>query len=143
MIIGVPPTCLPTRLTIKRKYYKQMKPKDIVLDFYKSDVLLDRKTVSELLHPEVTIDWNTSKGFIQMDYNDILSLTDELAKAYVRSKIRISHIIQEKNLVSLRFSHFVKTIENPREEMLMGNFFVIWEVKDEKLFRGFQMSHFS
>ncbi|HSN47561.1 MAG TPA: hypothetical protein VLR29_02260, partial [Flavobacterium sp.] len=43
------------------------------------------------------------------------------------SKIRISHILQEKNMVSLRFSHFVKTIENPREEMLMGNFFVILE----------------
>lgn len=120
-----------------------MKPKDIVLDFYKSDVLLDRKTVSELLHPEVTIDWNSSQGFIQMNYNDILSLTDELSKAYVRSKIRISHILQEKNLVSLRFSHFVKTIENPREEMLLGNFFVIWEVKEEKLFKGYQMSYFS
>lgn len=120
-----------------------MKPKDIVLDFYKSDVLLDRKAVSEILHPEVTIDWNTTKGFIKMNFDDVLSLTDELSKAYVRSKIRISHILQERNLVSLRYSHFVKTIENPREEMLMGNFFVIWEVKDGKLFRGYQMSHFS
>jgi hypothetical protein len=120
-----------------------MKPKDIVLDFYKSDVLLDRKAVSEFLHPEVTIDWNTSKGFVQMNYDDILSLTDELSRAYVRSKIRISHVIQEKNLISLRYSHFVKTIENPREEMLMGNFFVIWEVKDGKLYKGYQMSHFS
>jgi hypothetical protein len=120
-----------------------MKPKDIVLELYKSDVWLDRKIVSKLLHPEVIIDWNNSKGFIQMDFNDILALTDELSKAYVRSKIRMSHVIQEKNLVSLRFSHFVKTIENPREEMLMGNFFVIWEVKDDKLFRGYQMSHFS
>ena len=120
-----------------------MKPKDIVLDFYKSDVLLDKNTVSEFLHPEVTMDWNTNKGFIQMKYEDILSLSEELSKAYVRSKIRISHILQEKNLVSLRYSHFVKTIENPREEMLMGNFFVIWEIKDDKLFKGFQMSHFS
>ena len=120
-----------------------MKPKDIVHEFYKSDVLLDRKTVSELLHPEVSMDWNSSQGFIQMNYDDFLSLTEQLAKAYVRSKIRISHILQEKNLVSIRFSHFVKTIENPREEMLMGNFFVIWEVKDGKLFRGYQMSHFS
>ncbi len=120
-----------------------MKPKDIVLEFYKSDVLLDRKSVSELLHPELSMDWNSSQGFIQMNYDDFLSLTDQLAKAYVRSKIRISHIIQEKNLVSIRYSHFVKTIENPREEMLMGNFFAIWEVKDGKLFRGYQMSHFS
>ncbi len=117
-----------------------MKPKDIVLDFYKSDVLLDKKAVSELLHPEVTIDWNSSKGFIQMDYDDILSLTGELAKAYIRSKIRISHILQENDLVSLRYSHYVKTIENPREDMLLGKFFVIWEIKENKLFRGYQMS---
>lgn len=120
-----------------------MKPKDIVLEFYKSDVLLDKKAVSELLHPEVTIDWNSSKGFIQMDYNDILSLTEEMGKAYIRSKIRISHILQENFLVSLRYSHYAKTIENPREDMLLGNFFVIWEVKDGKLFKGFQMSHIS
>jgi hypothetical protein len=120
-----------------------MKPKEIVLEFYKSDVLLDKKAVSELLHPEFSIDWNSSEGFIQMNYEDMMSLTDEMARAYIRSKIRISHIIQEDNLVSLRFSHFVKTIENPREDMLLGNFFVIWEIKDDKLFKGFQMSYFS
>jgi hypothetical protein len=113
-----------------------MKPKDIVLDYYKSDVLLDRKTVSMLLHPEVTMDWNSSEGSIQMNYQDILLMVDQMARAYIRTKIRISHILQEKNLVSLRF-------ENPREEMLLGNFFVIWEIKEEKLFKGFQMSHFS
>ena len=117
-----------------------MKPKDIVLDFYKSDVLLDRNTVSVLLHPDVTIDWNTNKGFIQMDYNDILSLTDELSKAYVRSKSRITHLVEEGNTVAVRYSHYVKTIENPREEMLLAHFMVIWEVKDKKLFRGYQMS---
>ncbi|HSN47562.1 MAG TPA: hypothetical protein VLR29_02265 [Flavobacterium sp.] len=120
-----------------------MKPKDIVLEFYKSDVLLDKKAVRELIHPEFTIDWNSSEGFIQMNYEDMMSLTDEMARAYIRSKIRISHILQEDNLVSLRFSHFVKTIENPREDMLLGNFFVIWEIKDDKLFKGFQMSYFS
>lgn len=120
-----------------------MTPKDIVLEFYKSDVLLDKKAVKGLLHPEVTIDWNSSEGFIQMNFEDIISLTDEMSRSYIRSKIRISHILQENNLVSLRFSHFVKTIENQREDMLLGNFFVIWEIKDDKLFKGFQMSHFS
>ncbi|MBA4276103.1 nuclear transport factor 2 family protein [Flavobacterium sp.] len=120
-----------------------MTPKDIVLEFYKSDALLNKKVVRELLHPEFTIDWNSSEGFIQMNYQDMMSLIDQMAIAYIRSKIRISHIIQENNLVSLRFSHFVKTIENPREDMLLGNFFVIWEIKDDKLFKGFQMSYFS
>jgi len=130
-------------MTAEKSKFTYMTPKDIVLEFYKSDVLLDKKAVSELLHPEVTIDWNSSKGFIQMNFEDILALTDELAKAYIRSKIRMSHILEENDLVSLRYSHFVKTIENPREDILLGNFFVIWEVKDGKLFKGFQMSHIS
>ncbi len=120
-----------------------MTPKETVLEFYKPDVLLDRNAVSALLHPEVTIDWNSSKGFIQMNHDDILALTDDLYKAYTRSKIQISHIIEEGNMVSARYSHFVKTIENPAEEMLLAHFFVIWEVKDGKLYRGFQMSQFS
>ena len=120
-----------------------MNPKDLILDFYKSDVLLNRHTVDTLLHPEASIDWNSSKGFVQMNRADILNLTDDLNKAYVRSKINISHIIEEGNLVSVRYAHFVKTIENPREEMLLAHFFVIWEIKDNKLFKGFQMSNFS
>ena len=105
-----------------------MQVKDVVLDFYKSDVLLRRDEVKEFLHPDLIIEWNSTKGFVQLDYNDVLNLTEELSRAYVRSKIRISHILQDKNLVSVRYSHFVKTIENPREEMLLANFFVIWEI---------------
>lgn len=120
-----------------------MQPKDVVLDFYKSDVLLDRNAVDSLLHPQASVDWNSSKGFIQMNREDILNLTSDLHKAYIRSKIQISHIIEENNIVCVRYAHFVKTIENPREEMLLAHFFVIWEIKDDKLYKGFQMSNFS
>lgn len=120
-----------------------MTTKGIVLEFYKSDIFLDTKKVSELIHPEVTIDWNTTTGIVQLNYDGIIALSAEFAKAYVRSKIKISHIIQENNLVSLRYSHIVKTIENPREDILLANFFVIWEVKDGKLFKGYQMSNIS
>lgn len=120
-----------------------MQPKDIVLEFYKSDIILDKIAVNQFLHSEITIDWNSSKGFIQMNRQDILNLTDELSRAYVRSKVRISHILEEGTTVAVRYSHFVKTIENPREEMLLAHFFVIWEIKDGKLYKGFQMSQFS
>ena len=78
-----------------------------------------------------------------MNREDIINLSLELSKAYIRSKIRISHILAEKNLVSVRYSHFVKTIENPREEMLLAHFITIWEIKDDKLYRGYQMSQLS
>ncbi|WP_348824825.1 nuclear transport factor 2 family protein [Flavobacterium aestuarii] len=96
--------------------------------------------MKEYLHPECILDWNSSKGFIQMDYKAILNLTNEISRAYVRTKARISHIIEEENVVSVRFSHYVKTIENPREEMLLAHIMIIWEIKDNKLYRGYQMS---
>jgi predicted SnoaL-like aldol condensation-catalyzing enzyme len=120
-----------------------MSIKEFVQKFYKSDALIDSEIMKTYLHPDVTIDWNSTKGFIQLDYDSIIGLANELNRAYVRSKVRISHIIAEDDLVSVRYSHFVKTIENPREEMLLAHFFMIWQIKDGKLYRGYQMSQFS
>jgi predicted SnoaL-like aldol condensation-catalyzing enzyme len=95
------------------------------------------------MHAECILDWNSSKAFIQMDYEALINMTNEISKAYIRSKARISHIIEEANMVSVRFSHYVKTIENPREEMFLAHIMIIWEIKDNKLYRGYQMSQVS
>lgn len=120
-----------------------MSAKEIVQKFYKSDALIDSEVMKDFLHPDIIVEWNSSKGFIELNYKSLLNLANDLSKAYVRSKVRISHIIAENDLISVRYSHFVKTIENPREEMLLAHFFVIWQIKDNKLFRGYQMSQLS
>ena len=117
-----------------------MNAKKIILDFYKSDAFINPEVFETFLHPEVIVDWNSSKGFIQMKQEDLLALASELSRSYIRSKVIISHIVKEGNLISVRYSHSVKTIENPREDILLANFMVIWELKDDKLYRGFQMS---
>ena len=55
-----------------------MTPKELVLDFYKNDLILDKSEVNEFLHPDILIEWNSSKGFIQMNKEDVLNLTDQL-----------------------------------------------------------------
>lgn len=120
-----------------------MTAKEFVQKFYKSDALIDSAVMKDFLHNEVSLEWHSSTGFITHDYNSLLILADELGKAYVRSKIRISHIIAEENVISVRYSHYVKTVENPREEMLLAHFMTIWEIKDDKLYKGYQMSQLS
>jgi predicted SnoaL-like aldol condensation-catalyzing enzyme len=120
-----------------------MASKKIIQNFYKSDALIDPEVMKDFLHPEIILDWNSSKGFVQMNFDTIVNLAAELSKAYVRSKVRISHILAENDLVSVRYSHYVKTVENPREEMFLANFIVIWQLKDDKLYRGYQMSQIS
>ena len=116
-----------------------MSAKEIVKKFYKSDALIDSEVMKDYLHPDVLVEWNSSTGFVEHNYNSLLDLSNDLSKAYVRSKVRISHIISENDMVSVRYDHFVKTIENPREEMLLAHFFIIWQIKDSKLFRGYQI----
>jgi hypothetical protein len=120
-----------------------MTAKELVQDFYKSDALIDSTIMKEYLHSDVLLDWNSSKGFVQLDYDGLVNISEELGRAYVRSKVRVSHIIAENDMITVRYSHFVKTIENPREEMLLAHFISIWQVKDNKLYRGYQMSQLS
>jgi hypothetical protein len=120
-----------------------MTAKKIIDAFYKSDAFINVAKMETYLHPDFILEWQSSKGFSKLNKQGVLELTKELAASYVDSKIRIHSILQEKNQVAARYSHFVKTVENPHEEMLLAHFFVIWEVKENKLFRGFQMSQIS
>lgn len=117
-----------------------MTAKEIVRSFYKSDAFINPEIMKEYLHPDCVLDWNSSEGFIQMDYQALINRTDNVSRAYVRTKARISHIMQEGNTVSVRFAHYIKTIENPREEMFLAHVMIIWELKDNKLYRGYQIS---
>lgn len=120
-----------------------MSIKEFVQKFYKSDALIDHEVLKDFLHPEVTLDWNSTKGLIQMNHSSMLDYAKDLGKAYVRSKVRITHILEEDDMVSVRYAHYVKTIENPREEILLAHFMVIWQIRDNKLYKGYQMSQFS
>lgn len=117
-----------------------MNAKKLVQDFYKSDALINSEVMKTFLHPEFILEWNSSKGFVKLDTKDLMNYSSELSKAYIRTKVKISNIIKEGDFISVRYSLSVKTIENPREEMLLAQFFTIWEIKDEKLYRGYQMS---
>ena len=120
-----------------------MSAKKLILDFYKSDALINKEILDTFLHPEILLDWHSSKGFFQMKREDLLTLASELNRSYIRSKVKISHLIKEGDLISVRYSHYVKSVENPREDILLAEFMVIWEIKDKKLYRGFQMSQIS
>ena len=117
-----------------------MNAKKLVLDFYKSDALINPEVLKEFLHPEIIVEWNSSTGFLKLNHQELIAMAEKMNDAYIRSIVRIKNIIREGNVVSLNYAHFAKTIENPREEMFLAHFFATWEIKDEKLFKCYQMS---
>jgi len=117
-----------------------MSAKKLVEQFYKPDVFLNPELTASFLHDDVLLDWNSSKGFLQLKKDRIVEISEEMGRSYTRSNCKISHLVAEGSTVSVRFSQFVRPIENEREETLLAHFIAIWEVKDGKLYRGYQMS---
>ena len=117
-----------------------MSPKKVIQAFYKSNAFINEDLMRDFLHKDLKIEWNSTKGFLTLDKKSALELTKQMAVAYTHSHIEISHLFQKAGQVVVRYTHMVKTIENPTEEMILAYFMAIWEVKDNQLFKGYQMS---
>jgi predicted SnoaL-like aldol condensation-catalyzing enzyme len=75
-----------------------------------------------------------------MNFEDISAFFEEVRKSYADMRVEISHILQDKNFVTIRYKYYVKTVENPDEELGIAHFIAIWEIKDDKLYKGYQVS---
>ena len=117
-----------------------MTPKEIVKNFYDSDLANDDSIVSRFFHKDCELQWNSSHGFMVLKYKDIVEFFEGTRKAYDNLRFQFSHILQDGNFVTSRHTLFANTIEIPDEEVALADFIAIWEVKEGKLFRCFEMS---
>lgn len=114
--------------------------KEIVREFYKSDLLKDREILEKFFHPELVLIWNSADGLTIMHYDDMVGFFSEIRRTYDDIRIELSHLLEDSGHVTVRYKYYIKTIENPDEELGIAHFICIWEVKDGKLYRGYQIS---
>lgn len=114
--------------------------KEVVRSFYKSDILGDSNVLDRFFHPELVLIWNSADGLTIMHYDDIINFFSEIRRAYHDLRIEVSHLLEDADHVTIRYKYYIRTIENPDEELGIAHFIAIWEVKDEKLYRGYQVS---
>ncbi|MBQ4819194.1 nuclear transport factor 2 family protein [Aquimarina sp. MMG016] len=114
--------------------------KDVVRSFYETDLLNDQEAFSKYLHPEIELYWNSSFGFRKKDFSAIKIMLEQMASSFETFRCEISHILAEENMVTVRYTYFAKTIENPDKEEAIAHFISIWELKDGKLYKGYQIS---
>lgn len=116
------------------------KAKEIVRDFYRSDILKDKTLLERYFHPELVLIWNSPIGLSIMHYDELVKFFDEIRRTYYDLRLEVSHLLADGNHVTIRYKYYVRTIENPDEELGIAHFIAIWEVKDGKIFRGHQVS---
>ncbi len=114
--------------------------KEIIRNFYLSDILHDDSVLKRFFHPELVLIWNSSDGLTIMHYDDIVKFFTEIRKTYHDLRVEVSHLLQDDNHVTIRYKYYVRTMENPDEELGISHFIAIWEVKDQKMYRGYQVS---
>jgi len=114
--------------------------KEIVRNFYLSDILGDETVLDNFFHPDLLLIWNSTDGLTIMHHDDILEFFQEIRRTYHDLRVEVSHLLEDGDHVTIRYKYYIRTIENPDEELGIAHFIAIWEVKDQKLYRGYQVS---
>jgi predicted GNAT superfamily acetyltransferase len=116
-----------------------MEAKELVQAYY--NALIDPDQISKYVHPDLLIQWDSTRGYVEIDSTEIVVFAKQSKKAYNTLRLEISHIIQEGNTVSVRYTNHITTHEEPFTEKAIFHSMAIWEVKDGLLYRGYVMSH--
>jgi hypothetical protein len=113
----------------------------LVKDFYNSDLANDSTIVSKFFHKDCELHWTSSHGFSLLKFNDISNFFEGTRKSYDALRFEFTHLIEMNEYVTTRHTLFAHTIESPDSEIALAHFSALWEVKDNKLYRGFEISH--
>lgn len=115
--------------------------KAIVEKFYDWNDSNDIESTKEVLHDDVELFWNSTKGFRKYGKQQIIDLIANIKKEYQNIRPEISHFITDDNRAAVRLTYFVEPYETPEDEIPLVHFMAIWEIKEGKLYKGYEMSH--
>lgn len=119
---------------------KNLSPKEVIRNFYSRDFLNDRTILKEFFDDEVNLMWNSSDGLTIMDLQDLKEFFEGIRASYTDLRIEISHLLAQRDFVTVRHKYYVRTFENPEEELGIAHFMVIWELRGGKIIRGHMIS---
>lgn len=118
-----------------------MSAKEIVKAFYDSNLAKD-ENILDMFHEDCQLHWNSSQGYAKYDKQGLAGMLKGVKEAYFSFNYRLSHLLQDENTVTARYTIYVTPIENTElDEQPLAQFISIWEVKDQKLYIGYESSH--
>jgi hypothetical protein len=115
--------------------------KKIVQKFLDSDVFVNVEEFDYYIHKDLKMHWHASSGYRVFNYDDYYRLCQSTAASYESMRSEVTHMISDKKEVAARFTVYVRTNENPREEIPVGYFISIFKLEDDKIIEVHQSSH--
>ena len=117
-----------------------MTAKALIKSFYESDLSNDASLIDTFYHKECIIHWNSSKGYTEMDFKGVSAFFRGVRESYNRLRFEITHLLSEKEVVTVRYTLFANTIESESDEMPIAHYICIHHIKDNKIYRSFEIS---
>ncbi len=117
-----------------------MSAKELVKEFYDVDLANDASVVPNFFHKDCELHWTSSQGFALLKYNDILDFFKGTRESYESIRFEFTHLFEADSKVVARYTLFGNTIEDPDSEIIIAHFITIWKVKENKLYRGYEIS---
>lgn len=116
-----------------------MSAKQIVKAFYNLDLAKD-ENILDYFHKDCELRWHSSKGYSVFDLQGMKTMLQGVKESYHSFKYRLSHLLEDGNMITSRYTIYSTSIERPNKEDALAHFISIWEVKDGKLYKGFEIS---
>lgn len=116
-----------------------MSAKETVKAFYNLDLAKESNAL-KMVHKDCVLHWNSSKGFTEMNYNEISAMLLNIRESFLSFKYKLSHLLEDGNTVTARYTVYTTNIETPFKEDALAHFISIWEVKNNKLYKGWEVS---
>lgn len=117
-----------------------MQFKEIVEQLYHEDGIRNKTYLETILDKDFELEWDSSVGLKYMSKSQVLDMADELKSNYHISKTSILNCVSEGNKLVVHYLHHVSTIENPKELFTIAKVVVIWEIENNKIIKGYQIS---
>ncbi len=116
-----------------------MSVKAVAQRFYGLDLAKDENAI-DYFHENCELNWHSSKGFTKLNYGQIDKMLKEIRRSFESFRYSISHLLEDENSVTVRYTIYAAAIERPTKDEALAHFISIWEIKDGKLFKGYEIS---
>lgn len=114
--------------------------KTVVRNFYLSPILKDATIIDAFFDKDIELIWNSASGLSILRYEELKNFFAETRRTYSDLRVEVSHLLSDDDHVTIRYKAYIRTIENPEEELGIAHFISIWQVKEGKIYKGHTVS---
>lgn len=115
--------------------------KELVKEMLASNYLTDTEVLSQYMHPELVVHWNSSDGYVQLRYSDLSDRCKAMGAQYEYIRHDLSHLLVDGDMVTARYRMYMNPVETDSDEELpIATMISIYRIEEDRIVEVWQVS---